>query len=373
MRPPAASLLKPFSYDPWQEEQSMEKLIEIVLDLLPMTVVIVIGIGLLGFLNRRMALKSKELAGEGTFRRQIVLTFLAILFVVAVIVTAPLAETMQGNLISLFGIAVTAVIALSSTTLASNAMAGLMLRAVRNFKRGDYIRCGDFLGRVTERGLFHTEIQNERSDLITLPNLHLATNPVTVIRPSGTFVSARLSLGYDLQHDEIEKLLIEAAEHAGLVEAFVRIRSLGDFSVTYEISGQLVDTKKFLGSKSALHRAVLDTLHGAGVEIVSPTFMNQRQIKEGHAFVPEVEAPAEPTRDRSPDSLVFDKADQVEKVEDLRLRLTALDNEIAELEAKAKASEGPEAGKIKETIFLRQRIRERLVERIADLEEKVSE
>ena len=353
----------------------MEKLIEVVLNLLPMTVVIVIGGGLLGFLNRRLARKSKELAGEGTFRRQMVLTFLALFFVVAVIVTAPLKENMQGNLISLFGIAVTAVIALSSTTLASNAMAGLMLRAVRNFKRGDYIRCGDFLGRVTERGLFHTEMQNERSDLITLPNLHLATNPVTVIRPSGTFVSTKLSLGYDLQHDEIEKLLIEAAEYAGLVKPFVRIRKLGDFSVTYEVSGQLDDTKKFLGSRSALHRAVLDTLHRAGVEIVSPTFMNQRQIKGERAFVPEVDddKPIQPTRDSSPDTLVFDKADQVEKVEDLRTRLTALDQEIADLSAQAKATEGDEVEKTKETIFLRQRIRERLVERIADLEKKVGE
>jgi small conductance mechanosensitive channel len=345
------------------------------LNLLPMTVVIVIGVSLLGFLNRRLVRMSKELAGEGTFRRQIVVTFLALFFIVAVIVTAPLKETTQGNLISLFGIAVTAVIALSSTTLASNAMAGLMLRAVRNFKRGDYIRCGDFLGRVTERGLFHTEIQNERSDLITLPNLHLATNPVTVIRPTGTFVSATLSLGYNLQHDEIEKLLIEAAGHAGLLEAFVRIRALGDFSVTYEVSGQLDDTKKFLSSKSALHRAVLDILHRAGVEIVSPTFMNQRQIKDSHAFIPEIEAvaPADPARDRGPDSLVFDKADQVEKVEDLRLRLTALDEEIAALEAQVKATEGDEAEKIQETIFLRQRIRERLVERIADIEKKVGE
>jgi small-conductance mechanosensitive channel/uncharacterized small protein (DUF1192 family) len=351
----------------------MEKLIQVGLNILPMTVVIVIGVSLLGFLNRRLARKSKELAGDGTFRRQMVLTFLALFFIVAVIVTAPLNETTQGNLISLFGIAVTAVIALSSTTLASNAMAGLMLRAVRHFKRGDYIRCGDFLGRVTERGLFHTEIQNERSDLITLSNLFLATNPVTVIRPSGTFVSATLSLGYDLQHDEIEKLLIEAAGLAGLVEAFVRIRELGDFSVTYEVSGQLSDTKRFLGSKSALHRAMLDTLHRAGVEIVSPTFMNQRQIKQGEAFVPEVKVPTDPTRDKGPDSLVFDKADQVEKVEDLRLRLTALNEEITRLEAQVKAAEGDEAEKIQETIFLRQRIRERLVERIADIEKKVGE
>jgi small-conductance mechanosensitive channel len=353
----------------------METLTQTILDLVPMTVVIAIGAGFIAFLNRRMTVKSKELAGEGTFRRQMVLTFLALFFIIAVLVTAPLQDNTRGNLISLFGIALTGVIALSSTTLASNVMAGLMLRAVRNFNRGDFIRVGDFLGRVTERGLFHTEIQNERSDLITLPNLYLATNAVTVIRPSGTFISAKLSLGYDLQHDDVEKLLTEAAGRAGLLEPFVRIRALGDFSVTYEVSGQLGETKKFLGAKSALHRAVLDTLHRAGVEIVSPTFMNQRQIKVDQTFIPEVgvEKPIEPTRDRTPDTLVFDKADQVEKAEDLRQRLAALDEEIAALEAQVKAAAGDEAAEIQETVILRQKIRERLVARIADLEKKVEE
>jgi hypothetical protein len=103
--------------------------------------------------------------------------------------------------------------------------------------------------------------------------------------------------------------------------------------------------------------------------------MNQRQLKGERVFIPEFEddKPIEPTRESTPDTLVFDKADQVEKVEDLRLRLTALDKEIAELDAKVKAAEGDEAEKIQETVFLRQRIRERLVDRIAEIEKKVGE
>ena len=80
--------------------------------------------------------KSLEMAGAGTFRRQIVLTFLSLFFVVAIIVTAPLKDGTRGNLISLFGIALAGVIALSSTTLASNAMAGLMLRAGAQLQAG---------------------------------------------------------------------------------------------------------------------------------------------------------------------------------------------------------------------------------------------
>ena len=42
-----------------------------------------------------------------------------------------------------------------------NVMAGLMLRAVRNFRTGDFVRVEKHFGRVTERGLLHTEIQTE--------------------------------------------------------------------------------------------------------------------------------------------------------------------------------------------------------------------
>ena len=89
------------------------------------------------------------------------------------------------------------------------------------------------------------------------------------------------------------------------------------------------------------------------------------------------------SKDVGPDTVVFDKADQVEKAQDLRKHLKALDEEISTLEAKAKEAKGKEAeGKeaegeeveqIKQTIFLRQQTRERLVERIEKLEAEVND
>ncbi len=350
-------------------------LTDTVIKLLPLTAVLLIGGGTLVLLNRRMVQKTTELPGEGTFGRQLRLSILSIVFLVAIIIAAPLNPDATHDLIALLGVALTGVIALSSTTLASNAMAGFMLRMVRNFKRGDYIRVGEYLGRVTERGLLHTEIQNERSDLITLPNQYLVSNAVTVIRPSGTFISATVSLGYDLQHDTIEGLMCEAADRAGLLEPFCRIRALGDFSVTYEVSGKLADTKTFLGSKSALHRSILDTLHGAGVEIVSPTFMNQRQVTAGQNYIPDIDEhrTVDPKRDHGPDTVVFDKADKVEKVEDLRLRLDALDSELADLEARAKAAVDDDAATLQQTIDVRRMVRERLVKRISEFEAAVND
>jgi len=346
--------------------------------LLPMVVVLVLGGGALWFADRWLRRRAQKLHGRDSFRRELLMVGLSLVVLIALVLVLPVTEGTRGSLITLFSLGITAVIALSSTTLASNAMAGLMLRIVRNFGPGDYIRVGDFLGRITERGLFHTEIQNDHSDLVTLPNLYLASNAVTVIRPSGTFVSATLSLGYDIHHDKIEKLLIQAAESAGLLEAFVRIRALGDFSVTYGVSGRLGDTKTFLGSKSALHRAVLDGLHHNGVEIVSPSFVNQRRMADHRLFIPSAEPVkvSEPTRDRGPDTLVFDKADQVEKAEDLRKRLKALDKEIGELaaqlkEAKASSDEGAE--ETERILEARKRIRDRLASRIQEMESEIED
>jgi small-conductance mechanosensitive channel len=348
---------------------------KLVVDALPFASVLVVGGVALWLVNRWLAKRAAKLAGEGEFRRQLTMSLLALVFLVALVVAAPVKESTQQAVVTLFGIAITGVIALSSTTFASNAMAGLMLRLIRNFRQGDYVRVGEFFGRVSERGLLHTEIQNERSDLITLPNLYLVTNAVTVIRPKGTFITARVSLGYDLQHTEIERLLLDAAEGANLKEAFVRIRELGDFSVSYEVSGLLDETKRFLGSKTALHRSVLDTLHSAGVEIVSPAFMNQRPLKPGQQFIPEVDRElwAERSTSAVPDQVVFDKAEQMERAEQLRSRLADLDVEITDLEAQIKASSEDDTEAIERNLGYRKRIRERLATRIQQIEEQVDD
>ena len=91
-------------------------------------------------------------------------------------------------------------------------------------------------------GLIHVEIQTEDSDLTTMPNLYVVTNPVKVIRKAGTLVTAEVSLGYDVDHNRIEKALAEAAEVTNLTEAFVHVISLGDFSVIYRVAGFLKDT-----------------------------------------------------------------------------------------------------------------------------------
>jgi len=264
----------------------------------------------------RLLLKRQDLTSKSRMFQQVLMVALVSIFVITLILQLPIGDAPRGQLLSLLGILVAAAIALSSTTLLGNAMAGLMLRSLRNFRPGDFIIVEGIRGRVSELTLLRTEIQTERRDLTTLPNLYLVTNPVTVVRSSGTLISATVSLGYDIPREKVEKHLLEAAENAGLSDPFTFVLQLGDFSITYQVAGFLAEVKFLISAESKLRENMLDALHGAGIEIVSPTFMNQRQLSTSQVFVPATGCAmkAEPHAAEAPrpEERMFDKADLAE-------------------------------------------------------------
>lgn len=310
------------------------------------TAAVIAGAVVLGVVVRLILRRSLRGRPGMVYSRQVVTLFLVITAIIAVIIVLPIRDTLRGQLFTLFGIIISALIALSSSTLVSNAMAGFMLRGVKNFKPGDFLKVGDFEGRVSDRGLLHTEIQTINRDLVTIPNHYLVNNPVTVTRSSGTFISGDVSLGYDVAQQKVEKLLIEAAEKAELGEPFVHVLELSDFSVTYRVYGLLEDVKYLMSARSTLKKHILDALHRGGVEIVSPHFMNQRVLQEGRKFMPrETADPWEKKTEKLveqtkyAESLAFDKAEEAESLERLREKIAETEKEIEELKDTSKKEE----------------------------------
>ena len=333
----------------------LERLMQSMVDLVPLLVVVAVVCLVLWAANR-ILMRRNSLTTESRLPRQLSMLVLSAIGLVCIILSLPVSEATRGDLLSLLGLVLTGVIALSSTTFVSNIMAGLMLRSVKSFRHGDFIRAGEHFGRVTERGLFHTEIQTENRDLVTLPNLFLASNTVTVVRSSGTIISCDLSLGYDVPHHQIEPLLKKAATDTGLQEPFMQIRQLGDFSVSYRISGYYPEVKHLLTMRSKLHQKVLDGLHSAGIEIVSPTFMNQRQFNSDEQFVATPKKPdAFEAQHPPPETLIFDKADRAEKIEILKQEVDLLATENKELEARFSKAEDDNKPTLKAEIERRQR------------------
>lgn len=345
----------------------IEQVPGILLDLGPPAGVLVLVIVFLWGTNRY--LEGKAVISEGhRYRLQLVNAGVGLLGLLAFVIVLPVSSELRGQLLSLIGIIISAAIALSSTTVLGNALAGLMLRVVKGFKIGDFITVEGHFGRVSERGLFHTEIQTEQREFTTLPNLYLVQHPLTTIRSSGTAINTHVSLGYDVPRGKVEDLLKQAAEEAGLEDPFVHVMELEDFSVTYRVSGILSEVKELITARSRLRSAVMDALHGGGVEIVSPTFMNRRSADE-KTFIPEVEGEekAEEEESRAED-VVFDKAEEAESREE---RMDILRDRLEEIEEEL--DQGPEKERKEELEAKAERIEQRLKSLTEEAEEAKEE
>ena len=306
------------------------------------------------------------------FRYQLLQIGGILLAVLFIILFVPFSDTLRGQLLSLYGLIISATIALSSTTLVGNIMAGFMLKAIGSCRPGNYITVGDYFGRISEMDMLHTEIQTEERDLTTLPNLYLVTHPVRVMRQSGTLLSVDVSLGYDVSRHKVEELLVQAALDTGLETPYVQIQHLGDFSVSYRVSGLLKEINNLIDKRRDLRARTMDALHQAGIEIVSPNFMNTRALTKNQTFIAK-DVRKSVVASTSTDSMVFDKAEKAESVSNLKEKLEEIKARINDYDAVI-AKPPSEQGQIaasdeKEKLLARA---ERLSELIARRETNIS-
>lgn len=274
------------------------------------TFVAVIAVALVLKVTGLLLERRRVRAGAQRVMSQAVMAVLAFLGLLGIILVLPVNDTTRGQLYSLLGILVSASIALSSSTIVGNAMGGLLIRFISGsrVRPGDYIRVENHVGRVTEMGILHTQIQTETRDVTWLPNLWLVGRPATLRQATGTIVNATVSLGYDANRGTVRAALLSAAERVGLSRPFVRIEDLGDFSVTYKVGGLLTDLARLLETHSQLRGAILDTLHQAGVEVASPVLQTERISPIDHVFIPRSDEEGVAEAVSASDELMFDQA-----------------------------------------------------------------
>jgi hypothetical protein len=93
----------------------------------------------------------------------------------------------------------------------------------------------------------------------------------------------------------------------------------------------LEDIQSLISARSALRIAMLDALHGEGIEIVSPNFMNTRTVGEEQKFVAAPSGKRSQLLQPSAEQVAFDKANDAAAAQKIR---TAIDAEKrTELEA----------------------------------------
>jgi hypothetical protein len=88
-------------------------------------------------------------------------------------------------------------------------------------------------------------------------------------------------------------------------------------------------------------------LHGQGIEIMSPTYMNQRRVGDSEKIIPTMVQEDLSTQPVMAEDIVFDKAEQAEQTEDEKQKFI---NNIQELETALKEAPEEEKKRIKDEI-----------------------
>lgn len=176
------------------------------------------------------------------------------------------------------------IVSLGSSSIIGNVMAGMVMTYMRPFHVGDFIKYGDTEGFVIEKTVLVTRIRTRKNDVITIPNSNLMTSQTTNYTFSahnyGVIVHTKVTIGYDMQWQQIRDLLLAAAAKTSHLqkkpEPFVRITALDDFYVEYEINAYTRKSDLLGDIYSELHQNILDSFHSNGVEIMSPHIFAHR-------------------------------------------------------------------------------------------------
>ncbi len=187
-------------------------------------------------------------------------------------------------------------ISLGSSSVVSNALAGLILTYTRAFELGDRIQVGDTLGDVLEKGVLVTRLRTIKNVEVSIPNGSLLSGQIQNFSAKSKqhpiLLHTSVTLGYDIPWRKIHQALMEAARRTpGLLSEpapFVLQTALNDFYVAYELNAATNQPKQSAQLYSLLHQNIQDSCQEAGIEILSPHYQAYR---DGNAStIPEKES-----------------------------------------------------------------------------------
>ena len=169
---------------------------------------------------------------------------------------------------------------IGSSSFISNIIAGYSLTYRRAFKIGDRIKIDDSFGDVVDMKLYVTRLRSVKNEEIIIPNSSLINSNVinysSLAKQHGLILHTTVGIGYETPWRLVEEMLRLAADRTeGLLKQpppFVIQKSLGDFSITYEINAYCDNPSKMMLIYSLLHQNILDVFNENDIQIMTPAY-----------------------------------------------------------------------------------------------------
>jgi len=172
------------------------------------------------------------------------------------------------------------IFSLGSSSLIGNLIAGYSMTYRRAFRVGDRVKIGEHLGDVEQMRLLVTHLRTPKNEEVIIPNSTILGGDVvnfsTLSRQQGLILHTTVGIGYETPWRQVEAMLLEAAARTPDLlrepQPYVWQKSLGDFSVTYEINAYCSEPRNMFRLYTELHRNILDIFNEYGVQIMTPAY-----------------------------------------------------------------------------------------------------
>ena len=192
-------------------EQLIEKFTDAGLHLIYAALILIVGIKVAGFFVGLLR-KSRAFSRIDATASSFLLSLLRIVLNALVIITAAviLGIPMTSFITVLASCGVAVGLALQGSL--SNFAGGLMLLIFKPFKAGDYIKTGDFEGKVRSVSVFYTTLTTLDNKVVTLPNGTLTASAVVNYSANPTRRSDfHFEAAYGIDPAKVRAVLLEVA------------------------------------------------------------------------------------------------------------------------------------------------------------------
>jgi small-conductance mechanosensitive channel len=172
------------------------------------------------------------------------------------------------------------VLSIGSSSFIANIIAGYSLTYRRAFRVGDRIRVSEQEGIVLEMRTLNTRLRSLKNEEINIPNSLVLGSPIinysSYQTDPGLILHTEVGIGYDVPWRQVEAMLLEAAARTNGLKTepapFVLQKSLGDFTVVYQLNAYCDRAEQMGRYYSVLHGHIQDVFNEYGVQIMSPNY-----------------------------------------------------------------------------------------------------
>ena len=282
--------------------------------------IILIGTILIEFFIRKAYKKYRVAYGPSRHVERTEFTLRVVVLVIGIILILANIPGITQNAVRLTAAGIGLILALSSTTLIANGMSGTIIKFSGFYNVGDMVKIGGYFGKVSEVGVFHTELQTPKRELVTVPNSVVFKEPFVNYTEEKYIVNIPVTISYNIDRKVVSDLLLNALKDTELETPFVLVTELGAYWIKYEANGLLKDPSNLIITESQLRQNILDRFNTANVEILSPDYYAIEKVRRGEKIIPKKRKKPQGERKEEKQAvekaagIMFEKAREEEKI-----------------------------------------------------------